>query len=206
MILLYVKRAALIVAVAAATYLLAAELGPWPAAIAGAAAAAVACTTGAALLRTSAVGRVTWRNRLASYLIPWGWRLNRGRLWPVVVTSWAVWTAVGVAAVLLRPTGPTEPVPVGTRVALFAAWAVDGAAMVYLLGTVAQATPGSRVGGLWKMVAVATGVIGVSVGLYLTGLATVALVAGSGPPLAVGGGIGLFVLFFATAGRNTRWN
>ena len=70
MILAYLKRAVLLAAVAAAAYGLAVELGPWPAVLTCAAVAAVACVIGAVLLRTSAIGQITWRNRLAGYLIP----------------------------------------------------------------------------------------------------------------------------------------
>jgi hypothetical protein len=97
MIRLYFRRAVLLGGCAAAAYALAVESGPWPAVLTCAAVAAVACTVGAILLRTSTIGRVTWRNRLAGYLIPWGWRLNRGKLWPLPVISWAVWTANGLA-------------------------------------------------------------------------------------------------------------
>src|SRR5688500_10883827 len=108
MLRLYLKRAALLAGAAAAAYGLAVELGPWPAGLTCAVVAAVACAAGTILLRTSGVGRVTWRNHLAGYLIPWGWRLNRGKLWPLPVISWAVWTAACGAAVLLRP-APDQP-------------------------------------------------------------------------------------------------
>ncbi|WP_439624998.1 hypothetical protein [Gemmata sp.] len=204
MIRLYTKNAVLLAVVAAASYELAAEFGPWPALLTCAAAAAAASAAGAFLLRTSGVGRVTWRNRLAGYLIPWGWRLNRGKLWPIPVVSWAVWTAVCGAAVLLRP-APDQPA-LGTRAALLAAWVIDAAALVYLLGTLARATPGGRVGPIWKLVAVIAGVISASVGLYVGGQTTAALVVGGGPPVVVGGGFGLLLLFVVTVGRNTRWN
>lgn len=204
MILLYIKRAVLVTVAAAAAYWLAAEYGLWPAMLAWAIAAAVACGTGAVLLRTSGIGRVTWRNRLAGYLIPWAWRLNRGRLWPLPVVSWVVWMAIGGGAVLLRPTASEGPSLVG--VALFAAWVIDAAGLMYLLGTIGQATPGSRVGSLWKLVAVIAVLIGASVGLHLGGRTMAALVVGGGPPLAVGAGIGLVVLLLVTVGRNARWN
>ena len=202
MIRLYLKNAVLLIAVAAAAYGLAAELGPSPALLACAAVSAVACVAGAFLLRTSGVGRITWKNRLAGYLIPWGCRLNRGKLWPLPVISWAVWTAVCGAAVLLRRDQP----PLGMRAALVAAWLIDAAALVYLLGTISQSTPGSRVGSLWKLVAVLTGVLCASVGLYLGGQATAALIVGGGPPAVIGGGFGVVLLIFATVGRNTRSN
>jgi predicted outer membrane protein len=70
MIRLYLRNAVLLAAVAAAAYGLAAELGQWPAFLTCIVVSAVACVAGAILLRTSGVGRVTWRNRLAGYLIP----------------------------------------------------------------------------------------------------------------------------------------
>ena len=204
MIRLYIRNAVLLTAVAAVAYGLTAEFGPWPAFLTCAAVSAVACVTGAILLRTSGVGRVTWRYRLAGYLIPWGWRLNRGKLWPLPVISWAVWTAVCGVAALLRPV-PDQP-SLGVRSALLAAWVIDAAAIVYLLGTIAQTTPGSRVGSLWKLVAAIAGLIGASAGLYLGGQTTAALTVADGPPAAIGGGFGLVVLILATVSRNTRWN
>lgn len=201
MILLYLKKAVLL-AGAAAAYGLAGELGPWPAILTCASTAVVACVIGAMLLRTSAIGQVTWRNRLVGYLIPWGWRLNRGRLWPVAVISWVVWTAVCGAAVLLRSGQPS----LGMRAALLAAWLIDAAALAHLLGTIVQATPGSRVCSVWKLVVVITGVLGASVGLYAAGQTTAALIVGGGPPAVIGSAFGLVLLLLATVGRNTRWN
>jgi len=202
MIRLYLKKAVLLAFAAVAAYGLAVELGPWSAFLTCAVVSAAACAAGAILLRTSAVGRVTWRNRLAGYLIPWGWRLNRGKLWPLPVISWAVWTAVCGAAVLLCRDQPS----LGMRAGLLAAWLIDAAALMYLLGTISQATPGSRVGSLWKLVAAIAGVLCASVGLYLGGQTTAALIVGGGPPAVIGGGFGVVLLVFATVGRNTRWN
>lgn len=202
MTLLYFQKAVLLAAVATGAYGLAVEFGPWPAALTCGTVAAVACVIGAILLRTSTIGRVTWRNRLAGHLIPWGWRLNRGRLWPAAVFSWVVWTAVGGAAVLLRSDEPS----LGMRAALLAAWLFDASALVFLLGTIVQATPGSRVGSVWKLVAFITAVLCASVGLYASGRATAALLVGGGPPAVIGGVFGLVLLIFATVGRNTRWN
>ncbi|VTR94330.1 unnamed protein product [Gemmata massiliana] len=204
MIRLYLKRAVLLFAAAAVTCGLATEFGPWPAALSWATVSAIGCSTGAFLLRTSEVGRITWRNHLAGYLIPWGWRLNGGRLWPVPLISWAVWTAVGGAALLLQPV--EEPPAIWARVGLFTAWAIDTAVLMYLLGTIAQATSRSRVGSLRKILAVIIGVLGASLGLYLGGFTTAALIVAGGPTLVIGGGFGLVVLIFVTVGRNTRWN
>ena len=202
MIRLHVQRALLIAAAAAATYGLAEQYGTRTGLLIWAGVTAVACGTGTILLRTSTIGRVTWRNRAAGYLIPWGWRLNRGLLWPVPVVSWVVWTAVGATTVLLRQGEDA----LGLRVALFVAWVLDAAALIFILGAICQATPGSRAGSLWKLVTFIAALIATSVGLYLYGLPNAALVVGGGPPLVVAGCVGLVVLFLVTLGRNTRWN
>lgn len=202
MIVLYLKKAVLFAGSAAAAYGLATEFGPWPAFLACAVVAAVACVLGAILLRRSTIGQVTWRNRLAGYLIPWGWRLNRGRLWPVAIISWVVWTAVCGAAVLLRSGEPS----LGMRAALLAAWLIDASALVFLLGTIVQATPGSRLGSVWKLVTFIVAVLCARVGLYVVGQTTAALIVGGGPPAVIGGVFGLVLLIFMTVGRNTRWN
>ncbi|QEL16379.1 hypothetical protein [Limnoglobus roseus] len=206
MIRLYIIRAVLIAAVASTCYWLGGECSLGLAILIWAGVTTGACALGAALLRTSRVGEITWRNRAAGYLIPWGWRLSRGRLWVAAVFSWVTWMAVGGAAFAMRPGAMTEPSTTGVRAALFAAWVIDAAALVYVLGTIWQATPGSRVRSLWKLVTVITAVLGASVGLYVTGRPTEALMFGGGPPLAVGGGMGLFVLTVLIFGRNTRWN
>ncbi|AWM40211.1 hypothetical protein GobsT_13420 [Gemmata obscuriglobus] len=205
-IALFTRRAALVAAAAAACYGLAEGLGAGPALLLWAAAAAGACVLGAVLLRVSAVGRITWRNRAAGYLIPWGWRLNRGRLWPVAVVSWVVWVAVGAAALLLRPSPGEDGPAVGVRIALFAAWAVDAAALVFILGSIRQATPGGRVGSLWKLVAVIAGLVGASVALHLGDLSRAALLLAGGPPAVLIVIAALFVGLMMTVGRNARWN
>lgn len=204
--MLYAQRVILVTAAAAACYGLAAVYDTWPGLLLWAGVTAVGCVLGAVLLRTSRIGEITWKNRAAGYLIPWGWRLNRGLLWPVPVISWLTWVAIGGGSVLLRPDVVDEAPGAGVRIALFASWTIDAAALIFLLGTIRQATPGGRVRSLWKLVAVIAGLIGASVGLYLGGLPTAALVVGGGPPLLLSACLGLVVLLFSTVGRNTRWN
>ncbi len=206
MIGLYLQRVVLISAAAAACFGLAGRFGPATGAVIWAGVAALACGTGMALLRTSAVGRVTWRNRAAGYLIPWGWRLNRGRLWPVPVISWLVWMAVGTAVILLRPGQAEETPAIGIRAGLSAAWVVDAAALMFVAGSIGQATPGSRVGSLWKLAGAVSVMIAASVGLYLADRPEAALLVGGGPPAVIGASTGLVVLVLMTVGRNTRWN
>ena len=202
MIFLYIKRAILIVAAAAVCYWLAEQYGTTTASVIWAILMAVACGIGTLLLRTSQVSQVTWRNRLAGYLIPWGWRLNRGLLWPIPVISWVVWMAIGAAAMLLRSGSES----VVLRLALFAAWVVDASCVVFLLGSLLQSSPGSRVAAVWKLLVFVVTLPVVSIALYLGGLTMAALAVGGGPPLVVGAAFGLFTLVLLTLGRNARWN
>jgi hypothetical protein len=202
MIFLYIKRAILIVAAAMASYWLTEQYGPTTACLIWAGIMATACGLGAVLLRTSQVSQVTWKNRLAGYLIPWGWRLNRGLLWPMPVISFVVWMAIGAAAILLRAGSES----VELRIALFTAWVVDASVMVFLLGTLQQSTPGSRVAVVWKLLVCVAILLVLSIGLYLWGMAPAALVVGGGPPLVAGAVFGLFTLVLLILGRNTRWN
>jgi hypothetical protein len=202
MVILYIKRAILIVAAALACYWLADQYGTTTACLIWASMMAATCGIGTVLLRTSPVSQPTWRNHLAGYLIPWGWRLNRGLLWPVPVISWIVWMAIGAAAMLLRLGSESLEL----RLALFAAWVVDASCVVFLLGTLQQSSPGSRVAAVWKLFVFVATLPVVSIGLYLGGMAVAALAVGGGPPLLAGVVFGLFTLVLLTLGRNARWN
>ena len=72
MVLLYIKQAILLLAAAAACFGLAEQFGSTTACLLWAGLMALACGMGTVLLRTSPVSQVTWRNRLAGDLIPWG--------------------------------------------------------------------------------------------------------------------------------------
>jgi hypothetical protein len=202
MVFLYIKRAIVIVAAALSCVWLAEQYGTTTASLIWAGLMALACGIGTVLLRTSRVSQVTWRNRLAGYLIPWGWRLNRGLLWPIPVISWIVWMAIGAAAMLLRPGSES----LALRLALFTAWVVDASVVVFLLGTLQQSTAGSRAGSVWKLFVLVVSLPVVSIGLYIGGLAPAALAVGGGPPLVAGVVFGLFTLVLLTLGRNARWN
>ncbi len=204
MILLYVKRILMVTAAAASCYGLADWLGPPAAATIWTIATAAGCALGAALLRTSEVGRVTWRNHAAGCLIPWGWRLNRGRLWVAAAVSWVAWVTIGAAVFVLRAKSADDSTAL--RVGLFAAWAVDAAALLFVLGTIRQATPGSRVGSLGRVSVFLALILAVSVGLHAGGLTAAAVAVGAGPPAVIGSGLILFALLMVTVGRNARWN
>jgi hypothetical protein len=172
--------------------------------------ALVGCVVGVVLLRTSELSRVTWKNRVAGWLIPWGWRINRGKLWPVAVVSWVVWMLVWAAVAVLTPPASESLTArdVAVRVLLGVAWAVDGLAIGYVIGTLRQNfTSGASGGHSLRVIAVViTGLLAVSVALHLFGLTTAGLLVAGGQPLLVGGGYGLFLAVLLVFGRNSRWN
>lgn len=209
MIRTLLHRVILVLVAVGACFGLAKALGAWSALAIWSSAAAFGCVVGTVLLRTSAIGRITWKNRVAAYLIPWCGRINRGRLWPIPVVSWVVWVLLGGATILVTSL-PDEDPPVGDlwRVLLLAAWVADGGAFLYLLGGLAQSFPWDSRGARFLLKAAAA-VLAVTVGgllLFVSGHTRWAVLVAGGPPLVLGGIFGLFFGLLLLFGRNARWN
>lgn len=211
MVWLLMYRAVQVAVAVAAALWLTARLGRRPAVGAWAVAAAVACGAGAWLLGTSAVGRVTWRNRAAGWLLPWAGLFAGRRLWPMAVGSWVGWALVGGAAVALA--GPAAAVDDGLGGAgwagvLVAGWLVNLEAAARLLRRQWEGRGPGASGGL-AVVVVAAGagaVVAASVGLVAAGRPWAAVLAAWGPAILLAAGFGLFAAVVLTAGRNARWN
>lgn len=203
-----IRQCVLVAGAATAVFFLVVRFGVGIAATIWAGVSLLACVTGAMLLRTSAVGRITWKNRVAAYLVPWGWRLGKGLLWPIPVASWAVWLAVAaVVLVLMPPVDVAEP-GFGWRIALGVGWAVDAAALMYLVGTLRQhySFTSGRAGHSLRVVSmVLIGLIAASAAVVAIGWPHLAVMVAGGPPLAVGVAYGLFVGAMLVFG-NGRWN
>ena len=173
----------------------------------------VICAVGAMLLRMSEVGKIGWKNRVVGYALSWGYMIARGRLWAIGLTSWAVWVliAVGVALQMGRAhIASTDARMISTEpsVLLFIAWAIDAAALLYVVGVLMKNFSFSSTGGrsLIKMMVILSAILCGSVALLLAGHPNKALLLAGGPPLALGGGYGLFLGMMLTFGRNARWN
>ena len=182
----YLRRAVLIALGTAAAWALASALGPWAGLGAWAVLTAGACVLSAELLKGSGVGRVTWRNYLAGYVLPWGFRIGRGRLGAITVAAWAVWVLIGMAAILLmghlRWSGsasatdtPAAPAPDGPHpvlaVLLFTTWVVYGVCLLHLVGLLLnqfRASPGPR-GTVLKAAASLVALLAGSAALWFTG-------------------------------------
>lgn len=210
MIFRYLWQFVLIAVAAAVCAGLVNQFGPITSGAVWAAVALVACGVGTILLRTSPVGRVSWQNRTAAYLVPWGGRVGGGRLWPIPVVSWVVWMTVWAGAAVLTPpeTTPLTGWEIVMRIGLGAAWAIDGLALGHMLATLRQHfSVASRSGrSLLNISAVIVGLIAGSLLLHLLGLTLLALLVAGGPPLVIGGGYGFFLAVLLIFGRGGRWN
>lgn len=204
-----------VLVVVAVVRALAAVLTPWSALAAAAGIGFASAVVGAVLLRTSEVGRVTWRNYLGGWLLPWGYVLGRGRLRGIVLVTTLVWIGLAAAVVCSGTVAPAgaPPVPPAPAPApsnpwlLLVAWIVDGACLVFALGLLANTSrPSSSGRSLMKLCALLVGLMvgsGILHGMGQTSLAT--LVAG-GPPLLIGVCYGGFLVTILVIGRNARWN
>lgn len=207
MILTLIRKAVL-VAAAAGCFLLVARAGVGTAAVVWAAGSAIACVVGVWLLRTSAIGRVTWKNRVAAYLIPWGWQFGDGRLGRVAVLSWCGWVAIATGVIVLMPPAEAAAPGYGWRVALGTVWAVDAGALAYVAGTIHRHfsfTTGRGGHSLRVVGAVLVGLLTTSGAFYALGWPYLAVAVAGGPPLVVGVGYGLFLGMLIVFGRG-RWN
>jgi hypothetical protein len=206
---------------------LALKLGPWRAMALWAIGVAVVGGVVAFLMhRQSPPEKVSWINYLAGAVLPWGYRIGRGKLWPIVVTSWAIWMLLGVAVIMATARTATTAAHADSEVAaatmpakrasvvmtlLCLAWLVDGGALLRCIGLVAtSANPRHMMRSLAVPMLVLAGILVASIALVVANstaiAAQLALLIAGGPPLLVGGGYGIFVLVMLTAGRNARWN
>lgn len=198
-----------------------ARVMPLTAAWACTAAVGAACAvTGALVLRSAQVGQISWRNRVAGLLLPWGYVLGRGKLLGIVIACTAIWSALAAAVLLslvapeAMPNAGAAPVPTGPAATgapgpwLLLAWIVDGACLCYLLGTLTKYfAPHAQVTRTQlKLVLVLVVMIAGSVVLHLTGHGGLALLVAGGPVAVIGGGYGLFLAVILLFGRNVRWN
>lgn len=209
--------AAVVVAIATGLARVLPLLGAWATTTAIGGALAV---TGALVLRSARVGQITWRNRVAGLLLPWGYVLGRGKLPGIVLACTAIWSALAAAVLLslagtaVVPNAGAAPTPVAPANGgssspwLLLAWIVDGACLLYLLGMLTKYfAPHAQVTrSQLKLVLVLVVMIVGSIVLHLAGYAGPALLVAGGPVALVGGAYGLFLGVILLFGRNVRWN
>ncbi len=190
----------------ASSWWLARTLGPWQAVLASAVLAAALVAVGVLLLRSTRVGELTWRNRTAGLLLPWGYRFG-GQLPTIAGTSWLVWTLLAAATALSTHsvgrdpvTATTAPATGGLSVLLLLAWIANGGLLLYTLGH----RGGSR--SLRKFQTLLALMLAASIALQCAGYTGFATLLAGGPPLALGLVYGGYVGLLLIVGRNARWN
>lgn len=191
-------------------------MGLWPAI--GIALASAICLPiiGALLLRTVTTDAITWRNQVAGWLLPWGYKIGRGKLPAITIISGVVWALLFTLGTIAgRPMVVVEASPVSTsspssllNFLLVLSWAVDGAVLFYFAGMLSRDTDFSRRPGstMAKLAAIVGLLIVVSFIFWLTGKPSRALWISGLPPLACGLLFGAWCILLVTVGKNARWN
>ena len=187
----------------------------WPTAalvIAVLAGLAVAC--GNWLLLQTGIGELSWRNRCAGWLMPWGYVVGRGKLLPLAATSAVVWAGLGWSGLVAAATSEPAAAHAGWRLpslltfATMTSWIVGGGALLYLVGQLARSPnwrrrPGST---LAKCCAIVCLLLLASLALRLAGYPRLACLISGGPPAVLGSLFGLWTLVLLIAERQARWN
>lgn len=208
-------RMLLILVAVGACWLLATQVGVWTSLLIWSVAMGAGCVLAVAVLRTAPVGRITWKNRLAGFFLPFGYAIGRGKLPAIALVSWLVWVLIGTGVSLVvwgmnRPGAGTasQANPKFWATLLFIGWAIDTAGTLYVLGIMRKnfrirSTSGQQ---LLKIILILLGLIGASVVLWTRGNVRPAAIVAVGPPLALALVYGLFIVVVVIPWGNRRWN
>lgn len=207
-------RVLIIAAIAALTHLLDRRLGPARALLTVAGVAAVLCLLGVVLLRVRQGAPINWCNRLVGHLLPWGYRLGRGRLGFIALLSWAGWVAIALLTLVATRPGAAVDVAHGGGAWVgwltLATWLVLGLAALtmgyhWMERRRARSPGGDR---LATVALTAAGLMAASMALYAAGWPFAALLVGGLPIVIACGPVAvmlLVVLGYAVAGKPLRW-
>ncbi len=205
---------------------LAAAIGPWAAIPAWAGVIGSLCTLVAIIMHRQAPEKITMINRIAGLVLPWGYAIGRGKLFPIVLESSIRWTLLGIVIIALAPQGlaslsgfSSSPAPTAAAAAyqigpvmmilLLASWLIAGAVLFRLLTFVLTRSGRIQPGLLAPIVGISALLVG-SILLAACGtnpaMTWLALAVTGGPILFLGGAYGAFLVIVLTIGRNARWN
>jgi hypothetical protein len=168
---------------------------------------AVVCGGTALLMNVQPPGRITPINYLAGVVLPWGYKIGRGKLLPIVVASWLGWVVAGLAVIVLRTRVPGVTMPA----MLFASWIIAALVVLRLVTMILTRGNSNPIapGTLTPIVALGALLIA-SIAMVIFGRSetwtNLALLLTGGPILFLGGGYLLWLGAVLTIGRNARWN
>jgi hypothetical protein len=196
--------------------------GPWLAVGIWVAGIGLLCGVVACLLRLQPPGRVGAINHISAFVLPWGFSIGRGKLLPIVLTSWFGWALLGAAVIVLNAHGyglhGQGSIDAAAyhrsglmTILLLASWIIDGAVALRLITVVAtRANDNPMPPGMLRPILAILALLAASITLtvigHTAGQARLALLLTGGPIVVLGGGYGLWLLFMLTVGRKTRWN
>lgn len=205
-----VSRAILVAIAAGVCWFLYSQLGVWTGLACWMVATATLCIASGAILRRARIGEITWKNRQAAYLLPWGFAIGRGKLPAIVAAAWIGWALIGVGVALATALADREAangMP-PWRWMLLAAWAINVSAMLAVLGVLVKnfTLTSSSGRSLMTIIAVLALLLLGSIALHAQGYTRLATAVAGGPLLIVGIAYSAFVLLIVTVGRNARWN
>ncbi len=197
--------ASTIVVPAAVAWFAADRLSPALAMLAAVSLLGLLAAVGCLLLRTSPLGAITWRNRLAGWCMPWAHLFGAGslgRLWVSSIVGNLV--VAGIVVLFVALARRDQPAPWS----LLGAWLLDAIVVLYLLATLTRSHLwGSSAGHrLLRLVALVVLQFVASVGLHLAGSTAMAVGVAAGPQLVVLAIWLVWMVVILTVGRNARWN
>lgn len=209
-------RIALVIAAAAFCWSLMHWIGRWPMLGTWAVGMTVACAGAALLVRTAELGEITWKNRIAGVLLPWGYGLGAGKLPLIAMFSWIGWVLIGVA-VASQPGWPSltrsEPGrPAGAWYwLLYAGWAINAAVIGLWVTTLVLSRKVGHANGqsLLKPTMLLIVATGASIALHVAGYTRSAALVAACPLLVVAVFVGAFIGLIVVAsklGKPVRWN
>lgn len=200
------------------------KIGPWAAIPAWAGVIGTLCAVVAFIMHRQPPGKITVINRIAGMVLPWGYAIGRGTLFPIVLESSIRWTLLGIAIIALAPRGlaslsgfSSSPAPTTAAyqtgpvmmILLLISWLIAGAILFRLLTFVLARSGRIQPGLLAPIVGISALVVGsILLAAFGTnsGMTWLALTMTGGPILFIGGGYGVFLVIVLTIGRNARWN
>jgi hypothetical protein len=213
-LLIYLIKLGVLVSVIAISVILAHRIGAFEASLAICIGMGIVCAFVAILLRRVPVGKVTLVNYAAPVFLPFGYFIGKGKLVPIVIASWVVWSIIGAVSAIAGARGydPRVVTNDGQRHVtaslglLIISWLIEGFAILYLSRTIAKyhaiRSPGART--VFLLIGILAAIIAISAVLLSQGWAGFALLVAGGPIVLAGGAYGLFIAMLLIT--KPRWN
>jgi hypothetical protein len=213
-LLIQIIKPGVLILVIAVSVMLTHRIGPIPTVAAVCLGMGIICATVAILLRRVPMRKVTLVNYAAGIFLPFGYFIGKGKLLPIVITSWIVWSIAAAVSAFAAAKGYDPRVVASdgqrhvtsTLVLLVIFWIIDGFAILYLSRTIATRLNirSAAARQLFLMICLLVAMIAVSAVLWSYGFGVLAVLIAGGPISFVGGSYGLYLAVVLIT--KPRWN